>query len=112
MLSRQLFVPYPQTMRMRSWFPPFANCAKDGAPTALVMPARSKAWATRHLGFFLNPLPDLLHVPRLGMRLAHAESQCQLALQLGVGEKKIAATVQAIHDGLIRGVAALVSEAH
>jgi len=27
--------------------PPFANCAKDGPPTALVMPTRSKAWATR-----------------------------------------------------------------
>ena len=26
------------------WFPPFAKDAKDGAPTFLVMPARSKAW--------------------------------------------------------------------
>jgi hypothetical protein len=31
---------------MRSWFPPFANCAKDGAPSVLFVPAKSKAWAT------------------------------------------------------------------
>src|SRR5208337_686014 len=28
--------------------PPFAKCAKDGAPTALVVPAGSKAWASPH----------------------------------------------------------------
>jgi REP element-mobilizing transposase RayT len=32
---------------MRSWYPPFAQTAKDGAPIVLLMPARSKAWATR-----------------------------------------------------------------
>jgi hypothetical protein len=31
----------------RSWYPPFAKSTKDGAPFALVMPARSKAWAAR-----------------------------------------------------------------
>jgi hypothetical protein len=36
---------------MRSWFPPFANCAKDGAPSVLFVPARSKAWATRPFRF-------------------------------------------------------------
>ncbi len=36
-------VPSAETaLRMRSWFPPFANCAKDGAPPVLVVPARSK----------------------------------------------------------------------
>src|SRR5258706_16467346 len=29
--------------------PPFAKNAKDGAPTLVVMSARSKAWATRRL---------------------------------------------------------------
>ena len=33
--------------RMRSWFPPFANCAKDGAPSVLWVPAKSNARATR-----------------------------------------------------------------
>ena len=32
---------------MRSWYPPFAQTAKDGAAIVLLMPARSKAWATR-----------------------------------------------------------------
>jgi hypothetical protein len=32
---------------MRSWFPPFAKCAKDGAPSVLFVPANSKAGATR-----------------------------------------------------------------
>jgi hypothetical protein len=31
----------------RSWYPPFAKSAKDGAPFASVMPTRSKARATR-----------------------------------------------------------------
>src|SRR5271170_5859536 len=32
----QLFAPSAQgALRMRSWFPPFANCAKDGAPTCV-----------------------------------------------------------------------------
>src|SRR5437764_3460411 len=30
-----------------SQLPPFARCAKDGAPTVLVLQMRSKAWATR-----------------------------------------------------------------
>ena len=32
---------------MRSWYPPFAQNTKDGAAIVLLMPARSKAWATR-----------------------------------------------------------------
>ena len=36
---------------MRSWYPPFAKCAKDWAPTVVAMPAKSKAWATRPLRF-------------------------------------------------------------
>ena len=38
-------------LRLRSWFPPFAKCAKDGAPSALVMPARS----TPHRAIRLPP---------------------------------------------------------
>src|SRR6202162_1755135 len=35
-------------MRKHFRVPPFAKNAKDGAPILLVMPAKSKAWATRH----------------------------------------------------------------
>ena len=92
----ETFVPSAQTaLRMGLWFPPFANCAKDGAPTCigraskikslghpphkprcvwgrgsrpsqtarrtghplvLVVPARSRAWATRPIGSKLNTL--------------------------------------------------------
>ena len=38
--------------RVRPWFPPFANCAKDGAPTVLVIPAKSKAGATAPIVHF------------------------------------------------------------
>jgi hypothetical protein len=38
------------TLRRHSSLPPFANAAKDGAPTLLVVPARSTAWATRLVG--------------------------------------------------------------
>jgi len=31
----------------RSWYPPFAQNAKNGAPNMLAMQARSEAWATR-----------------------------------------------------------------
>src|SRR5713101_7941510 len=34
------------TRRRHSRIPPFAKNAKDGPPTVLLMPARSKAWAT------------------------------------------------------------------
>jgi hypothetical protein len=33
--------------RMGSWFPPFANCAKDGAPACVGRARKIKAWATR-----------------------------------------------------------------
>jgi hypothetical protein len=32
-----------------SALPPFAECAKDGAPTVFLASARAKAWATRPL---------------------------------------------------------------
>ena len=32
---------------MRSWYPPFAQNTKDGAPIFLLVPLGSKAWATR-----------------------------------------------------------------
>ena len=54
MLPTQVFVTSAQTrLRMRSWFPPFANCAQDGAPAVLVIPAKSKAWATPPILFLL-----------------------------------------------------------
>jgi hypothetical protein len=34
-------------MREHFRVPPFTKNAKDGAPTPLVMPAKSKTWATR-----------------------------------------------------------------
>jgi hypothetical protein len=37
----------PTPLRLRSWLPPFAKCAKDGAPTVLPLPARSQAPGTR-----------------------------------------------------------------
>src|ERR1700722_11469255 len=44
---RHNFCPFcTNPLRMRSWYPPFAKNAKDRAPHVLVMPARSKAWAT------------------------------------------------------------------
>ena len=39
----QLLSPAQIPSRILSWFPPFANCAKNGAPTGLGVPARSKA---------------------------------------------------------------------
>jgi hypothetical protein len=36
-------------MREHFRVPPFTKNAKDGAPTPLVMPAKSKTWATRQL---------------------------------------------------------------
>ena len=47
MLPTQLLSGSATRSRMRSRFPPFAKCAKDGAPTMFLAPARSKAWATR-----------------------------------------------------------------
>jgi hypothetical protein len=60
-------------MRMHFRVPPFAKNAKDGAPMLLVMPAKSKAWATRlrtwHGGTCLaSTVPDLLTLA--GGRLA------------------------------------------
>jgi hypothetical protein len=34
-------------LRMRWWYPPFAKCAKDGAPIWSALPGGSKAWANR-----------------------------------------------------------------
>lgn len=41
-------VLHKSRLRMRSGYPPSAKNAKDGAPTVSGMPARSRAWATRH----------------------------------------------------------------
>jgi len=62
--------------------------------------------------FFPNPLPRILHVPRLCVRLSHAEPQRQLAVQLRMREIQIAAAVQTVHDRLIRRVPAFVPESH
>ncbi len=46
----------------RPWYPPFAKCAKDGAPSVFLIPAKSKAWATRP-GFTQFPVdPTLSYV--------------------------------------------------
>ncbi len=47
-LPAQFFVPSEQDrVCMRSWFPPFAKDAKDGAPIVLLIHASSKAQAFR-----------------------------------------------------------------
>ena len=49
-------------------------------------------------------------MPRLRIRLAHAQPQRELTLKLGVGEKQVSAAVQAVHDALIGGVSGFVPE--
>jgi hypothetical protein len=45
MLPTQLLGPSAQSeSRTRSWFPPFANCAKDGAPSCIGYVAKIKPW--------------------------------------------------------------------
>jgi hypothetical protein len=39
--------PHDGPSYKQSELPPFANCAKDGAPTVFLASARAKAWATR-----------------------------------------------------------------
>ena len=46
-VSRCCGLEKTQTRNVRG-IPPFAKCAKDGAPLVLLMPTRSKDWATRH----------------------------------------------------------------
>jgi len=46
---------HERRLRMRSWFPPFANCAKDGAPSFLFVPTRSKARANHSYLCFSFP---------------------------------------------------------
>jgi hypothetical protein len=36
---------------MQPRYPPFAKYAKSGAPTVVVVPESSKAWATRRFAF-------------------------------------------------------------
>jgi len=48
--------------RLHFRLPPFAKCAKDGAPAALVMADGSRAWATRRVeirGTGLTPISKL-----------------------------------------------------
>jgi hypothetical protein len=50
MVPTQLFVPSAQTALLtRAWFPPFANCAKDGAPSCIGHAGKIKSRATRQL---------------------------------------------------------------
>ena len=64
-------------MRKHFRVPPFAKNAKDEAPILLVMPAKSKAWATatRNCGGFCSlkagpPAPPTLRFPeRTGVAL-------------------------------------------
>ena len=50
-------------------------------------------------------------MPRLRMRLSHAQPQRHLPIQLRVRQKQIATRIQPVHDGLIRRIVALVPEA-
>ena len=61
--------------------------------------------------FFLNPLPGTLDVMRGRVRLSHAEPQREAIMQSGVGEIKVAAAIQTIHQRLVDVVSALVAEA-
>src|SRR5271169_6693007 len=56
------------------------------------------------LRLLANPPPSLLHVPSLGVRLADAQAQRELSVELGVREEEVAAAVQGLHDDLIRRV--------
>jgi len=47
MLLTQCSFSAQTPLRMRSGFPPFANCAKDGAPHGVADARKSKVWATR-----------------------------------------------------------------
>ena len=49
-------------------------------------------------------------MPRLRVRLPHAEAQSELSVQLGVGEEEGSAAVEGGHNRLIDGVSALVTE--
>jgi len=51
-------------------------------------------------------------MPFLCVGLAHAQSQSQLPVQFGVRKKKIAASIQAVHNRLIRRVSGFVPEAN
>lgn len=55
--------------------------------------------------------PGALDLGQLGSGLADAEAQGEFAVQLGVREVKIAAVVEAIHEGLVGGVAGAMAEA-
>ena len=48
MLPTHLLVPSAQTaLRMRSWFPPFANCAKGEAAPCVAHASEIKGWTAR-----------------------------------------------------------------
>src|SRR4029077_6088228 len=62
--------------------------------------------------FFPNAPPRILHVPRLSVCLADAKPQRELAIQLRVRQKKVAALTQPVHDSLVRLIPGLVAEAN
>ncbi len=62
--------PHDGPSYKQSELPPFANCAKDGAPTVFLASARAKAWATRPL-----PVP-----PALPRHLINPLLNCPLLL--------------------------------
>ena len=58
----------------------------------------------------LNALPGILDVACLRVGLPDAQAQRQLAIEFGVRQEKIAALIQAIHDGLIGRVTCFVAK--
>ena len=74
-------------------------------------PSRITISELKLLRFLANPLPSVLHVPRLRVRVSDAQAQRKLPIQLCMREKQISAPIQAIHNGLIRRIPALVAEA-
>src|SRR3982074_3485115 len=62
--------------------------------------------------FFSNTLPRRSHVPGLCVRLTDAKAKSELSVQFRVGQVKIAAAVQPVHDRLINRISSLVAEAH
>ena len=82
MLPTQLLWLCATRSRMRSRFPPFAKCAKDGAPTMFLAPARSKAWATRLWPLYTVARCSLTHSSPLRFESPLSQVQGDLRLLL------------------------------